>query len=496
MKKQKPLNAAGVLLPVTSLPSPYGIGTFGKEAYKFVDFLKRAGQKYWQVLPLGPTSYGDSPYQSFSAFAGNPYFIDLDTLVEEGLISKKDIEKYSWGNCPSDVDYATIYENRFRILKTAYKNSKHKEEAGYKTFCEENSVWLDDYSRYMAVKNYFGGVEWLKWDENIRMREPKTMEKYCRDLSDEIDFWKFCQYLFTKQWTKLKAYANDNGIGIIGDIPIYVSLDSADVWIHSEQFQLDEKHRPTRVAGVPPDMFSATGQLWGNPLYNYELMEKEDYAWWRQRMRFSAKLYDVIRIDHFVGFAHYYSIAADEDTAMNGVWIDGPREKLLSAVTEAVGGKKIIAEDLGIGIPEMGRMMKKYGLPGMRLMTFGFDSDAKNTYLPSYFETNSVIYGGTHDNETLTAYFSHQPRKVLRFAREYLNVRTNREITWGIIREGYKCVADTVIFQMQDFLELGTEARMNMPSTIGGNWRWRLTDGQLTDELADRMKKLAETYGR
>lgn len=497
MTKQKPLGrGAGILMPVSSLPSDHGIGTFGSEAYKFVDFLKKSGQKYWQVLPLGPTSYGDSPYQSFSAFSGNPYFIDLHILEEEGLIKKGEAEKYSWGDNETDIDYAIIYKNRFKLLKKAYKRSTHKLIDKYKKFCIDNEVWLPEYSIYMAVKTKFGGKEWSVWEEDIRNRKPEALKKYSVELSDEIDFWKFCQYKFFEQWEKLKSYANKNGIKIIGDIPIYVALDSADVWAHPEQFQLDENRCPVKVAGVPPDMFSATGQLWGNPLYDWEHMENENYAWWRRRMSFSAQMYDIIRIDHFVGIAHYYSIPAEEKTALNGTWIDGPREKLLTAISESVNGKRIIAEDLGISIPIMGRMMKKFGYPGMKLMQFAFDSDKDNPYLPYQYEKNSVVYGGTHDNETLAGYFSHQPKKVLKYARDFLNIKTNKEISDAIVREGYKCCADTVIFQIQDLLGLGNEARINTPSTIGCNWRWRLKREQLTEELTLKIYNMTVLYGR
>lgn len=487
---------AGVLLPVTSLPSPYGIGTFGRAAYAFVDFLRDAGQRYWQVLPLGPTSYGDSPYQSFSAFAGNPYFIDLDLLTEEGLLTPEEIAACDWGNDPAAVDYAKIYEHRFTVLHAAFRRSAHAGTDAYRAFCEENAVWLEDYSRYMAVKMHFGGHEWLGWPEDIRLREPEALARYGRELAEEIAFWKFCQFKFFVQWRALKAYANGLGVEIIGDIPIYVALDSADVWSLPGQFQLDEQRRPRKVAGVPPDMFSADGQLWGNPLYDWDRMREEDYAWWKLRMQFSAELYDVVRIDHFVGIAHYYSIPAGDDTAKNGVWIDGPGEGLIAAISSVMGGKRVIAEDLGIVIPEVGRILAKSGYPGMKLMQFGFDSDANNEYLPCHYDKNVVVYGGTHDNETLAGFFAYQPAKVLRFARAYLGVRRSREIPWALIRAGYASSADTAVFQMQDLLGLGNEARMNTPSTIGDNWRWRLVDGQLTPETAQKLRELAELYGR
>lgn len=497
IKKQKPMpRGAGVLMPVASLPSPYGIGTFGKDAYAFVDFLQEAGQRYWQVLPLGPTSYGDSPYQSFSAFSGNPYFIDPDSLAEEGLLTGEEPSAYDWGEDPADVDYAKIYENRFKLLRSAFARSDHRKTPAYEEFCLKNDLWLDDYSQYMAVKRSFEGVEWLKWPEDIRLRRQPALDRYLEKLTEEIDFWKFCQYKFFQQWKKLKAYANARNIEIIGDIPIYVALDSADVWIHGDQFQLGEDRRPTKVAGVPPDMFSATGQLWGNPLYDWEKMEKEDFAWWKDRMAFSAKIYDVIRIDHFVGIAHYYSIPAEDTVATDGEWIIGPGEALIAAISGVMGDKRVIAEDLGIVIPQVNTMLRKSGYPGMKIMQFGFDSDSANPYLPCYYEKNTVIYGGTHDNETMAGYFSRQKRSLLRYARAYLNITNNKQIPWALIRAGYASAADTIIFQLQDLMGLGNEARINTPSTLGQNWRWRLLPGQLPKDLAARVHELAALYGR
>lgn len=487
---------AGILLPVASLPSPYGIGAFGKAAYDFVDFLYQAGQKYWQVLPLGPTSYGDSPYQSFSAFSGNPYFIDLDLLKEEELLTRREVLAYDWGGDPASVDYKLLYENRFQVLALAFSRSTHRESAEYADFYAENAVWLEDYSVFMALKTNFGGREWLSWPNDIRLRKPKAVRDYSVKLEVQIDFWKFCQFHFFRQWRKLKSYANARGIEIIGDIPIYVAMDSADVWVHGDLFQLDQERRPTNVSGVPPDMFSATGQLWGNPLYDWTRMEQEDFAWWKSRMAFSAKLYDVIRIDHFVGIAHYYSIPAGDTTAENGVWVPGPCEALIAAIGSVIGQKRIIAEDLGIVTPQVGRLLRKSGYPGMKLMQFGFNSDGKNENLPAYYDKNTVVYGGTHDNETLTGFFVHQSRSTLRFARNYLNVHQNAHIPWAIIRAGYASAANTAIFQMQDYLGLGNSARTNTPSTIGDNWRWRLREGQLTAALAQAIGQMAMLYGR
>lgn len=497
MKKQKPMKrGAGVLLPVTSLPSPYGIGTFGKAAYEFVDFLAAAGQRYWQVLPLGPTSYGDSPYQSFSAFAGNPYLIDLSFLREERLLTTIELKAADCERNPLYVDYAALYQKRFAVLRMAFSRSCHQQTQEYLAFCKENSEWLNEYALYMSLKTEFGGKEWLAWPKPLRLRDPSALQTAQREHREDADFWKFCQFTFFRQWSRLKEYANGKGIEIIGDIPIYVALDSADVWAHGEQFQLDEDHRPTLVAGVPPDLFSETGQLWGNPLYDWNYMERDGFSWWKRRMRFSARLYDVVRIDHFVGIAHYYSIPAQETTALNGWWNPGPGRPLIEAIAGVMGEKRVIAENLGVVIPQVDRLLKSSGYPGMKLMQFAFDGDETNGNLPFHFERNTVVYGGTHDNETLVGFFAHQKRSSLRFARDYLNVRTSREIPQALIRAGYASVADTAVFQLQDLLGLDNSARINTPSTLGQNWHWRLLPGQLTAELAQQLRHTMKLYGR
>lgn len=488
---------AGILLPISSLPSNYGIGTFGDEAYKFVDQLKKAGQKYWQVLPIGPTSFGDSPYQSFSAFAGNPYFIDLDYLVKEKLITKKEIKKYNWGKDESFVDYAILFENRFQILRTAYKNSKHQEKKEFLTFCKENNFWLEDYSFYMALKCHFNHHEWQLWEEDIRYREETAINRYKELLKDDIAFWVFLQYKFYQQWSQLKHYANEKGIKIIGDIPLYVAMDSADVWVHGSIFELDERKMPIHVAGVPPDCFSETGQRWGNPLYNWNEMEKEDFKWWRERMKSNAKLYDIIRIDHFIGIVRYYSIPADSPTAMKGKWRKGPGAKLTTAIQESIANADIIAEDLGIVVDSVRSLMKKTGWPGMKVLEFAFDSGAKNEFLPhNYKDSNYLVYGGTHDNETLVGFFKKMKPEDLKYAYEYLNVKKKSELVDAIIRLAYASIASVAIFQMQDILKLDNKARMNLPSSVGINWMWRLTKDQFTEEKILELKNLAIIYGR
>jgi len=487
--------AAGILLPITSLPSPYGIGTMGKHAYEFIDFLKSAGQRYWQVLPVGPTSYGDSPYQSFSAFAGNPYLIDLDILCDEGLLCRNELESLDWC-CGRYIDYARIYELRFDILKEAFSKSKHILTDEFKKFCDENSFWLNDYALFMSLKNHFDNVEWLKWEEDIRIRKPNALKKYTSELSESIDFWKFIQYKFNEQWTNLKAYANKNGIEYIGDIPIYVAMDSADAWANPEQFLMDERCRPTKVAGVPPDYFSATGQLWGNPLYRWDYMKDDNYSWWRRRMSFAARLYDVIRIDHFIGIVRYYSIDAGADNAIKGEWNKGPGMELINAINESRGSTKMIAEDLGEVVPEVRKVQIASGYPGMKVLQFAFDDTPNNHFLPHNHIQNSIVYTGTHDNNTTRGLIeSRNPRKW-RFAREYLGVRRTADIPDAMINAALNSVAHTAIIPIQDWLGIGAEGRINTPSTLGNNWHWRLVDGDLTPELALRIKKTTYNYGR
>lgn len=488
---------AGILLSISSLPTEYGIGTLGADAYEFVDLLVEAKQKYWQVLPVGPTSFGDSPYQSFSAFAGNPYFIDLNTLVSEGLLEKEEIASYNWGTDPTDVDYAVMFENRFTVLKQAFMKSGHRNKKEYKSFIKENAFWIEDYSFYMALKFHFDNNEWLLWDEDIRFREKAALKRYKEELAEEIDFWKFCQYKFFQQWEKLKSYANAKGIRIIGDIPLYVSMDSADVWVHGRLFELDERKQPIHVAGVPPDCFSADGQRWGNPLYDWKAMEAENFGWWEERMKSSAKLYDVIRIDHFIGIVRYYSIPASCSTARVGRWRKGPGAKLTNVIKQAVGDADIIAEDLGTVVPSVRRLINRTGWPGMKILEFGFDGNITNEHLPHNFTSpNLIVYGGTHDNETIAGFFADKKKRELKFVKKYLNIEKKKQIPSGLIRCAYASVAGTAIFQLQDILELDNRARMNLPSTVGNNWRWRMFPGQFKREHARKLRKLAETYGR
>lgn len=495
--RQELNRGAGILMPISALPSTYGIGTLGEEGYIFVDFLKRIGCSYWQVLPVGPTSYGDSPYQSFSAFAGNPYFIDLDYLFKEKLLMKEEVNGLNWSETSDCIDYAGIYEKRFKVLKMAFQRSKHEATKEFKKFCDDNSYWLDDYSFYMAVKCHFDNKEWSHWDDDIRYRKPEAIEKYTKLLNEEIRFWKFCQFKFRKQWDKLKAYANKNGIQIVGDIPLYVSADSSDVWVHGDLFELDERKNPINVAGVPPDAFSASGQRWGNPLYRWDVMEENDFSWWRERMKMSAKLYDVIRIDHFIGVVNFYSIPSSCPTAMEGEWREGPGKKLTDVIQESIGDAKIIAEDLGIVTPNVRALIEETGYPGMKILEFGLEGPGNHEYLPhNYKKTNLIAYTGTHDNETLVGFLYNKTDKELEFACRYFNVSAREDLPYAIIRVLYSSIADVVIVQMQDLLKLDNSARMNFPSTIGGNWQWRMKKEQYKELDEKKLAEYADLFAR
>lgn len=486
---------AGILMPVSSLPSKYGIGTLGKAAYDFVDDLVRAGQKYWQVLPIGPTSFGDSPYQSFSTYAGNPYFIDLDLLIEEGLLQRQEVETIRWYEKEDQVSYELLWEYRYSVLKAAFERSDHEKTKEYRDFMEREKDWISSYSLYMACKEHFGNREWLSWKKDIRDRKMEALISYQVMLEKEIRFWEFVQYKFWQQWDRLHAYANEKGIQIIGDIPIYVALDSADVWVHPEQFLLDENHEPTVVAGCPPDAFSDEGQKWGNPIYDWERMEREDFAWWKKRIRAAARCYDVIRIDHFIGIVRYYKIPVNE-SAKKGSFAWGPGLKLLKALDESIGEAKIIAEDLGVLVPEVGEVLQKSGYPGMKVLEFAFDGKRENPYLPHNYPKNCVVYGGTHDNDTLEGYYDMLSKENRAYAMVYCQVKRKKKLTDAIIRIGYASVANTVIFQMQDILKKNNNARMNYPSTIGTNWRWRMKSQEFTTKKQKRLAKLANIYGR
>ena len=490
------MRASGILMHISSLPGSTGIGTLGKEAFKFVDFLKESGQTYWQVLPLCPTSYGDSPYQSFSTFAGNPYFIDFDLLCNDGLLKKSDYEKISWGSDSEKIDFPIIYKNRFKVLEKAYKKFDLLNPA-FIEFCDENKYWLDDFALYMALKNSFNGKSWNEWPTKLKTREKSALKAKMVELNSEIDFQKFIQYLFFKQWSNLKKYANENGISIIGDVPIYVAGDSADVWANPKQFLLDNDCNPIDVAGCPPDAFSDEGQLWGNPLYDWEYMKKDNYSWWKQRIKHQYSLCDVIRIDHFRGFESYYCIPADSETAKIGEWRKGPGIEFFREIENDLGKMNIIAEDLGYLTPAVKRMLKQSKYPGMKVLQFAFDTDEENDYLLHNFTKNSVAYVGTHDNDTIMGYMTKTaPRKTRKRAKEYLRLTRKEGYNWGMMKAVWSSNSDTVIVTMQDLLGLGNEARMNYPSTVNNNWQWRANNDYLSDELAEKIKYYTALYQR
>ena len=495
----------GMLLPVASLPSKYGIGAFSKEAYEFVDKLVKAGQQYWQILPLGPTGYGDSPYQAFGAFAGNPYFIDLEQLIEDGLLTEAECQTADFGSDDRDIDYGKIYENRFPLLKKAFlrwveqqKNAGLDEKEIRKYLKKQLCAETRDYCFYMALKNQFGGKSFSEWDKDIRTRKEDALKHYKKELREEIAFYEFQQMLFEKQWKALKTYANEHGIRIIGDIPIYVAADSADSWAHPELFQFDEDCRPTAVAGCPPDAFSATGQLWGNPLYRWDYHKKTGYSWWMDRMEYSFELYDVVRVDHFRGFDAYYSIPAGAKTAEFGHWEDGPGYDLFKKMKERFGILDIIAEDLGFLTPSVFKLVEKTGFPGMKVLEFAFDGGPGNQYLPHHYEKNCVVYTGTHDNMTLQGWYHELSPETKKFAVNYLgNERTPQgEIHWDYIRLALSSTARLAVIPVQDYLGLGNRARINEPSTLGKNWRWRMKTEDLTDEILERCRQMAEQYSR
>ncbi len=489
--------SSGILMPVFSLPSPYGIGTVGKAAKNFIDFLSAAGQRWWQMLPLGPTSFGDSPYQSPSTFAGNPYFIDPDMLVEDGLLTEAEINSFDWGNDPEKIDYALLYENRYELLEKAFERGWEKDAAEVGKFSEENSGWLHDYAVFMAVKKHFGMVSWIDWpDKDIRLHRPEAVEKYGKLLEKDVRFYTYLQYLFFKQWHLLKAYAEKKGIGIIGDLPIYVALDSADVWAAPEYFQLDRNNVPKEVAGVPADYFNQDGQLWGNPLYDYERMAEDGYGWWIRRIGGAEKLYDMIRIDHFRGFESYWAVPYGAKTARNGRWVKGPGMDLVGVLKNWFPRLHFIAEDLGYPSAEVRKLLADSGFPGMKLIEFAFDAKDENTFLPHSFSTNCVCYIGTHDNPPVIGWKESTEPWNLANAKEYLGLNDEEGFARGIIRAGMSSVADLFVAQMQDYLELGTEARINVPGTIGGNWLWRSKPGAFTPQLAERIARMTKIYGR
>lgn len=490
------MRSSGVLMHLSSLPSPYGIGTMGKQAKQFVDFLEKAGQTYWQMLPICPTSYGDSPYQSPSGFAGNPYFIDLDILCTKKLLKKSECRSYQWNVKDDTVDYALLYKNRYDLLRKAKVRFFENVPQEYGQFCEKEADWLDDFALFMALKEAHNGAQWSEWERPLKFREAEAIAKAKDTYADEIDFWKMLQYLFFEQWCELKNYANERGIRIIGDVPIYVAGDSVDVWTNPSQFYLDENLEPIDVAGCPPDAFSADGQLWGNPLFRWDVMREDGYSWWTMRLRKMSTLYDVIRIDHFRGFDSYYAIPGKDTTARNGVWRNGPGMELFRAVEEKLGKPDIIVEDLGFLTPSVLQLVADFGYPGMKVVQFAFDSRDDSDYMPHNYDKHCVVYTGTHDNDTILGWMKQAPKSSVKKAKEYLRMTKEEGYNWGMMCGAWMSSANLAVVTMQDLIGLGSSARMNIPSTLGGNWTWRALPGQINAPLANKLHHKTELYGR
>ncbi|GAU76788.1 4-alpha-glucanotransferase [Fusibacter sp. 3D3] len=492
MKKR----SSGILLHISSLPGDYGIGDFGKGAYDFIDFLEHSGQCYWQILPIGITGYGDSPYQSFSAYAGNPYFIDLNELIQLGYLDRKQVEKADLGNHKHKIDYKKLYDYKMPLLKEAYENAKIKLRHELDRFLQAEGDWLENFALYMALKGFNGNQSWTNWTEGYENKGTEAALAFQKTHESEIYFWIFTQYFFFKQWFALKAVANSKNIQIIGDLPIYVAEDSADVWAHPEYFKLDAKRRPTCVAGCPPDAFSATGQLWGNPIYDWHYMAQNAFKWWINRIDYSLNLFDMIRIDHFRGFDAYWEIPYGDLTAENGKWVKGPGIKLFEAIQKELGDVNIIAEDLGFLTESVIELRKATGFPGMKVLEFAFDTREESDYLPHNFDKDCIAYTGTHDNDTIMGWMDHVMKSDREFAVEYLKLDKHEGYNWGFIRGIWSSTAYLAIAQMQDFLGLDSKARMNTPSTLGGNWVYRISDRDLTKGLSEQIKHMTKLYGR
>ena len=489
------MRKSGILMHITSLPSPYGVGTMGKEAYAFVDFLKKSGQSCWQILPLTPTGYGDSPYQSCSTYAGNHYLIDLDMLVEEGLLKEEEIRDINWGVREDRADFGLLYQSRLSVLRIAY--SRFEEDEDFRKFNLESSSWLSDFSLFMALKGSHGGAPWFQWEEELKRRDPDTLYKARKELKEEIRFFCFVQYLFHKQWDALRQYAHDAGISIIGDVPIYVPYDSCEVWASPELFLLDENLDPVSVAGCPPDCFNEDGQLWGNPLYRWDVHHKEKYAWWIRRLSAAGSRYDMIRLDHFRGFESYWAVPFGDPTARGGEWLKGPGMDFINAIRKGLPNVEMIAEDLGFLTQEVIDLKDQSGYPGMKVLGFAFDSREPSEYLPHTYTENTVCYTGTHDNMTTRQWFDTAEESAVKYAAEYMALTDEEGYVWGTIRTAMQSVSELCVVQMQDYLELGGEARMNFPGTqTSDNWTWRATKGYINDALAEKILRMTRLYGR
>lgn len=488
--------ANGILLHISSLPGAFGIGTLGEEAYRFVDFLHKTEQTYWQILPVCPVGKGFSPYHSFSSFAGNPLFIDLPTLRDDGYLTAEELTNAEINGNPQRVDYPAVAASRETVFQTVFDRFVADPPSEFEGFCRDNADWLDDYALFMAVRDAGDGLPLQEWSEDIRTRQPQALEAWKTRCAERVAYHKMLQYFFFRQWSALKTYANERGVRIIGDIPIYVSPDSADVWASPHLFQLTDDGKPSRVAGCPPDAFSKDGQLWGNPLYDWDAMHEDGYRWWIRRLAAGVRLYDVIRIDHFRAFAGYYSIPADAKDARDGEWKAGPGMKLWNAVREQLGNLPIIAEDLGHLTPDVGQLLKDSGFPGMKVLQFAFGTNRSNPYLPHHYKKNCVVYTGTHDNDTLLGWARSASKHEIAFAKEYLGVPRRDALRRAMMQAAMQSKADTCILTIQDVCALGSSARMNIPSTVGGNWSWRLRPDQLTATAAAWLKKYTRLTNR
>ena len=489
------MRESGVLMHITSLPGPYGVGTMGKQAFSFVDFLAEAGQHCWQILPLNPTGFGDSPYQSCSAFAGNHYLIDLELLVEEGLIKREEPDAITWCRSEEKADFGLLYQNRLSILRKAF--ARLEDQSGLDAFCRSNESWLTDFAVFMALKDRFGGAPWYQWPEELKFRRETALRQACLELEYEIRFYCFVQYLFFRQWNALRAYAHEKGIRIIGDVPIYVPLDSVEVWKDPRLFQLDENLNPKVVAGCPPDAFTADGQLWGNPIYDWDAMAREDFAWWIRRLAAAGTLYDVVRLDHFRGLEAYWAIPYGDKTARNGCWVKGPGESFIHALQRQLPELSMIAEDLGYLTQEVLDLRNLSGYPGMKVLQFGFDAREPSEYLPHTYTRNSVCYTGTHDNLTMRQWFDTAENEAVDHAVRYMALSEAEGYVWGTIRTVMASVSDLAVVQMQDILDLGAAARMNFPGTLSdSNWTWRMKDGIITPGLSKKLRNITALYGR
>lgn len=492
---------SGVLLHPSSLPSNYGIGDLGLEAHEFVDFLANSRQKYWQILPLNPPGYGDSPYQAFSAFAGNPLLISPGKLIQEGLLDIRDIENIPQYNS-NKVEFAKVKAYKYKLFRTAFKKFKPDQCRKYQDFQRENILWLDNYALFMALKTHFRGSSWIKWDNLIAKRNKDTLSRYRNLLRDEIEFQKFLQFKFFTQWLELKEYAALKAIKIIGDIPFFVSLDSSDVWANPHLFSLDEAGNPLKVAGVPPDYFSKTGQLWGNPHYDWGRMAQDDYKWWRERFVTTLRLVDFVRIDHFRGFEAYWEVPFGEQYAINGKWVKGPGKSFFATLEKYLGKMPVIAEDLGVITPEVEQLKNQFGFPGMEILQFVLEDTKKKLSLPLNFAKNSIVYTGTHDNDTILGWFKKhclektKVQKVLEKKLGLLPQMSAEKVCWRFIELALEANSILAIIPLQDILCLGSHARMNYPGTLGDNWNWRFSKGDLTKEIETRMAQLVEVYGR